>query len=455
MKIKSINPANKKIMKKFRSLNLNHASAEIKKSRSAFLKWKILGVSERASLMRKVSKVLLQSKRELSKIMTNEMGKPIKESVLEIEKCARVCEYYASNATKFLKPESVKTESKKSYVIFEPLGIVLGIMPWNFPFWQFFRFAVAALCAGNVVVLKHSSNVPQSALEIEKVFRQAGFPKNVVKTLIIDSKTATEIIERNFVDAVSVTGSVEAGKKIAEVSGRNLKKIVMELGGNDPFIVLEDADLKFTCETGVKARTINSGQSCIAAKRFIVVKKIAKAFEKLFVEQMEQLKTGNPLDEKNSIGPLARDDLVLNLERQVKNSVKKGAKILYGGYKPHGLKGYYYMPTVISDVRKGMPVYDEETFGPVASIIVVKNEEEAIMEANNTRFGLGASIWSKNLKRAENLATKIEAGNVFINGIVKSDPRLPFGGTKDSGIGRELSGYGIKEFVNIKTIVIN
>lgn len=454
MKIKSINPSNEKVIGEFELLNLNESLREIEKSRNAFLKWRSFGLLKRAALMKKVSKVLLKRKKELSLIITSEMGKPIKDSTSEIEKCAWLCEYYALNSKRFLRDEIVKTEAKKSYVTFEPLGIVFGIMPWNFPFWQVFRFAIAALCAGNVCLIKHSSNVPRTTIEIENVFTEAGFPKNVLKILLVNSETSISIIKKGNIDAISLTGSVETGRKVAEVAGKNLKKIVLELGGNDSFIVLEDADLKFTCESGVNARMINSGQSCIAAKRFIVVKKIAKNFEKLFVEYVKNLKVGDPFDEITNIGPLARKDIVLNLERQVKESVKKGAKILYGGYRPK-LDGYYYMPTVLSNVKKGMPVYEEETFGPVASITVVKNEEEAIRESNNTKFGLGASIWSKDIKKAEKLAKHLDVGNVFINGIVKSDPRLPFGGIKYSGIGRELSHYGIKEFVNIKTIVIN
>lgn len=455
MKIRSINPANKKLLKEYNLLNLNEALREIEKSRNAFFKWKNLSLAKRTSLIKKVARVLRHNKKQLAIKITNEMGKTINSSILEIEKCAALCDYYSVNAKKFLADETVKTENKKSYVTFEPLGVVFGIMPWNYPFWQVFRFAVAALCAGNVVVVKHASNVLGSALEIEKVFRKTGFPESVLKALPIDSKTATKLINKKSIDAVSVTGSVETGKKIAEIAGRNLKKIVLELGGNDPFIVLKDADLKFTCETGVKARMNNTGQSCIAAKRFIVIKEISEKFEKTFIEYVKKLKVGNPLDKKNNIGPLAREDLVLNIERQVKDAVRKGAKILYGGRRPQELKGYYYMPTILSNVKKGMAVYDEETFGPIASIIVVKNEEEAIKIANSTKFGLGASIWTKNTKKAESLAKKIEAGSVFINGLVKSDPRLPFGGIKNSGYGRELSEYGIKEFVNIKTIVIN
>jgi len=433
MKIKSINPANKKLLKEYNLLNLNEALKEIEKSRNAFFKWKNLSLTKRTILIKKVARVLRHNKKQLALKMTNEMGKTINGSILEIEKCAQLCEYYSLNAKKFLADEIVKTETKKSYVTFEPLGIIFGIMPWNYPFWQVFRFAVAALCAGNVVVVKHASNVPGSALEIEKVFRKAGFPESVLKVLIIDSKTAAGLINLRVIDAVSVTGSVETGRKIAEIAGRNLKKIVLELGGNDPFIVLKDADLKFTCEIGVKARMLNAGQSCISAKRFIVVKEISEKFEKIFVEYTKQLKIGDPLDKKNNIGPLAREDLVLNIERQVKDAVKKGAKIIYGGCRPRELKGYYYMPTILSNIKKGMAVYDEETFGPVALIIIVKNEEEAIKIANSTKFGLGASIWTKDLKKAEKLAKKIEAGSVFINGIVKSYSRLPFGGIKDSG----------------------
>ncbi len=449
--MKSINPATQQVIKEFNRLSYEDGIKEIGKSRRAFFEWKTKPIAYRAKLLKKVSSVLKRNKNEYAEIITSEMGKPITESIKEIEKCAWVCEYYAENSKRMLKDETVKTEMKKSYVSFEPLGIILGIMPWNFPFWQVFRFAVPALAAGNACLLKHASNVPICSTTIEEIFNKSGM-KNVFKSLLIDSHTAMELIENGLINGVSLTGSVGAGKKIAELSGKNLKKLVLELGGSDPYIVLKDADLKSCCATAIKARMINSGQSCIAAKRFIVVKEVAKEFEKLFVEQAKLLKVGNPMNENTTIGPLAKLELADALELQIKDAVSKGAKILYGGYR---LKGNFFMPGIITNVEDDMKILTEETFGPIAPIIIVKDEKEAIKVANNTEFGLGASIWTRNLKKAEKLAKEIQTGTVFINGMVRSDPRLPFGGIKNSGFGRELSHYGIKEFVNIKTVVID
>lgn len=453
MKIKSINPATEEVMKEYSLMSKKEIDNKVDMAKEAFIKWKEIAVEKRVKLIKKVAQLLKKNKERYASLITREMGKPIKESRLEIEKCAWLCEYYVKNATKFLKNDIIKTDAKKSYVRFDPLGVILGIMPWNFPFWQVFRFAVPALCAGNCCILKHSSNVPQCALEIEKIFRDAGFMKVVFTTLLCNSRIIEKIINEDKVDGVSLTGSTEAGAKVAEIAGKNIKKVVLELGGSDPFIVLGDADLKFTCERAISARFRNAGQSCIAAKRFIIVKSIVKDFEKKFVESIKVLRVGNPIDEKTDIGPLAREDLVLTIETQVKDAVKKGGKILVGGYKPK-IKGYFYMPTVISNIKNNMAIIKEETFGPVAPIIVVNNEEEAIKTANNSKFGLGASIWSRNIRKTEKLARKIETGNVFINSNVHSDPRLPFGGIKKSGFGRELSHYGIKEFVNTKTVFI-
>lgn len=450
--MKSINPTTQEVLKEFENFSYDYCLKELRNSKRVFNKWKKTSFDTRKRYLKRLESVLLKNKNEYAKIMTLEMGKPITESVKEIEKCAWVCRYFADNLENMLKDEVIKTEMKNSYVTFEPLGVILGIMPWNFPFWQVFRFAIPTIAAGNVCVLKHASNVPWSSSTIELVFRKVGL-QGVFKNLLIDSKIALKLIRSNELNGVSLTGSVEAGREIGELSGKNLKKVVLELGGSDPFIVLKDADLKSCCVTAVKARMVNSGQSCIAAKRFIVVKGIAKEFEELFLETVKSLKIGNPLSEVTSIGPLAKPELVDALERQVKDAVSKGAKVLYGGCRLN-TRGNFFMPTVITNVKEEMEIFKEETFGPVAPIIIVKDEEEAIKIANNTNFGLGASIWTKNLKKGEILAKEIEAGVVFINGLVRSDPRLPFGGVKDSGIGRELSHYGLKEFVNIKTVVI-
>jgi succinate-semialdehyde dehydrogenase/glutarate-semialdehyde dehydrogenase len=381
------------------------------------------------------------------------MGKPIRQSRGEIEKCAWLCDYYAENAAEFLKDEIVDTGAEKSYVTFEPLGVILGIMPWNFPFWQVFRFAVPAMCTGNVCVIKHASNVPRSALEIEKIFLEAGFPENVFNTLLIDSKTAMEIIEEEMVDGVSLTGSIGAGSEIGELAGSLVKPLVLELGGSDPFIVLEDADIERAAQVAVKSRFLNTGQSCIAAKRFIVLEDIAVDFIEAFELEMKELKIGDPMDEETDIGPLAKKEFLDSLERVLKDAKKKGAKpYVYG--EEHD-KGFFFRPTLIPAASTDMKVCNVEVFGPIAPVIMVKDEDETIKVANSTEFGLGAEIWSGNLERAQRLAKKIKCGFVAINGMVKSDPRLPFGGVKKSGIGRELSHYGLKEFVNIKTIVVN
>jgi succinate-semialdehyde dehydrogenase/glutarate-semialdehyde dehydrogenase len=381
------------------------------------------------------------------------MGKPITQAIAEVEKCALVCEYYSDNAEKILKEEIIQTDASQSYVRFDPFGIVLAIMPWNFPFWQIFRFAAPALMAGNVALLKHASNVPMSALAIEEIFMEAGFPQNIFKTLLISSSLIKEIIDNPLIKAVTLTGSESAGKKVAQFCGSKLKKTVLELGGSDPFIVLDDANVDEAVKTAVTARLINNGQSCIAAKRFIVVGKIYHEFEKKFVEAMSKVKIGDPMNKETELGPIAREDLLNELDGQVKKSVEKGAKVLCGG-KRIDRKGFYYEPTILSNLSKGMPAYDEEIFGPVASLIKARDEDDAIRIANDSVFGLGASLWTSNITKAKLLAGKIESGSVFINGMVKSDPRLPFGGIKNSGYGRELSHYGIKEFVNIKTVWI-
>ena len=385
--------------------------------------------------------------------MTLEMGKPISQAEAEAEKCAWVCDYYADNAESILKEEFIQTDASESYVRFDPLGVVLAVMPWNFPFWQVFRFAAPALMAGNVGILKHASNVPMCAEAIENIFLEAGFPEGAFKNLVISSKPVKNIIDNPLVKAATLTGSENAGRNVAERSGKNLKKTVMELGGSDPFIILPDADLEKASSVAVTARMINNGQSCIAAKRFIITEAVYDEFLELFLSKMQAVKMGDPMNPETELGPLARKDLMLELDEQVKQSVEAGAEILTGG-KPVDGKGYFYPPTVLVNIGKGSPAYEQELFGPVASVIKAKDEADAIRIANDTDFGLGASLWTNNIQHAKELAKEIESGSVFINGLVKSDPRLPFGGIKISGYGRELSHYGIKEFVNIKTVWI-
>jgi succinate-semialdehyde dehydrogenase/glutarate-semialdehyde dehydrogenase len=386
--------------------------------------------------------------------MAEEMGKPITQGKAESEKCAWVCDYYAEHAEAFLAPEPVETDASKSYVAFKPLGVVLAVMPWNFPFWQVFRFAAPALMAGNVGVLKHASNVPGCALAIEDIFRQAGLPANVFRTLLIGSKQVAAIIEHPVVRAVTLTGSTPAGQAVAKKAGAVLKKTVLELGGSDPYVILSDADVEAAVGTCVASRLINSGQSCINAKRFVVVASQRERFEHHFVEQMKAVNMGDPLAADTEVGPQARSELRDELHEQVERSIDKGARCLLGGYIPDG-PGAFYPPTVLTDVRKGMPAFDEELFGPVAAIIAVPDDDDAIQVANDSSFGLGAAVFTADVRRGEEIAAdRLEAGCCFVNSFVKSDPRLPFGGIKESGYGRELSHFGIREFVNVKTVYI-
>ncbi len=426
----------------------------LQKSNEEFKKWRKVAFNERKKLMLKAAKILRDNKDSYAKMLTLEMGKIFRDAIAEVEKCAWVCEYYAENAEVFLKPEVVKTEATNSFVVFQPLGVILAVMPWNFPYWQVFRFAAPALMAGNVGILKHASNVPGSALIIEEVFRKAGFPEYAFKTLLIGSKQVAAVIENDVVKAVTLTGSTPAGKAVASKAGEMLKKTVLELGGSDPYIILKDADNEEAVMTCVNSRLINAGQSCIAAKRFIVVEAKKEDFVKGFVEYMGSMKMGDPFDPSINVGPQARHDLRDELHKQVQKSIEMGAELLLGGFIPDG-PGAFYPPTILTNLKKGMPAYDEELFGPVASIIIAKNEEEAISIANDSIFGLGSAVFTKDIARGERIAVEeIEAGSCFINTFVRSDPRLPFGGTKQSGYGRELSHYGIKEFVNIKTIYI-
>ncbi len=453
MAIQTINPATGKTEKIFKEHSSYQVMIMIDAANDAFLEWRKTDFSFRASLMKNAAQILREGKEHYGKILTLEMGKPITQAIAEVEKCALVCEYYSDNAEKILSEEIVQTDASQSYVRFDPIGIVLAVMPWNFPFWQVFRFAAPALMAGNVCMLKHASNVPMSALAIEEIFMEAGFPKNTFKTLLIGSSLIKDVIDHPFVKAVTLTGSEPAGRQVASLCGAKLKKIVLELGGSDPFIILDDANIDEAVKTAVTARLINNGQSCIAAKRFIVVEKVYNEFEKKFVDAMSKVKIGDPTNKETELGPIAREDLLIELETQVNQSVEKGAVVLCGG-KRINREGFFYEPTILANLTKRMPAYDDEIFGPVASLINAKDEDDAIKIANDSSFGLGASLWTLNISKAKELACKIESGSVFINGMVKSDPRLPFGGIKNSGYGRELSHYGIKEFVNIKTVWI-
>ncbi|MHB1688129.1 MAG: NAD-dependent succinate-semialdehyde dehydrogenase [Ignavibacteriaceae bacterium] len=452
--IKSINPATDEEIKSYPVMDEKVIEKIISQSNNDFVRWKETGFSFRSAKMKRAAEILQERKDLLGELMTLEMGKPILQSKSEVEKCAWVCDYFADNAEKFLSDEIINTDASKSFVTFQPLGVVLAVMPWNFPFWQVFRFAAPNLMAGNGGVLKHSSNVTGCALAIEEIFREAGFPENLFRVLVVPSKRIKEIIENKNIQAVTITGSVAAGKSVAGLAGLVLKKTVLELGGSDPYLILEDADLEKASGTCVSSRLLNGGQSCIAAKRFIIVEKVYEEFENLFVNKMKMKKMGNPFDTANDIGPQARIDLRDELHEQVQRSVQLGAKLLLGGYIPE-MKGAYYPPTVLANVKPGMPAYDEELFGPVAALIRVKDEEEGIKTANDSNFGLGAAVFTSDLKRGEIIAKeKINAGSCFVNDFVKSDPRLPFGGIKESGYGRELSAFGIKEFVNIKTVYV-
>lgn len=450
----SINPANNKIIKNYNEMTSEESSKIISLANEAFRSWKETSFAHRKGLMKNAAKVLRENSKEYSVLMTMEMGKPIVQSRAEIEKCASVCNYYAENAEEFLKDEIVKTEASKSFVSYQPLGVILAIMPWNFPFWQVFRFAVPNLMAGNSGILKHASNVSGCALAIEDVFRKAGFPENLFSTVLVSSKNISEIISNKIIRSVTLTGSVSAGKSVASLAGSLIKKTVLELGGSDPYLILEDADLKTAAQSCVNSRLINAGQSCIAAKRFIVVENVYDEFEKLFVDYMSNKKMGDPMNEDNDLGPQASYQLRDELHDQVLRSVELGAEIILGGKIPI-YDGAYYPPTILRNVKPGIPAFDEEVFGPVAALVKAKDEDEAIEFANQSIFGLGAAVFTKDKLKGERIAKeKLNAGCCFVNDFVRSDPRLPFGGIKESGYGRELSPFGIKEFVNIKTVYV-
>ncbi len=452
--LSSINPANNILIKNYDEMTGPESADIISLADKAFKNWKETSFIHRSELMKNAAKVLRENFEEYSVLMTIEMGKPIIQSRTEVEKCARVCDYYADNAEKFLADEIIKTEATKSFVSYQPLGVILAVMPWNFPFWQVFRFAAPNLMAGNAGLLKHASNVSGCALAIEDVFRKAGFPENLFRTLLVKSKNVKDIISNTKVQAVTLTGSVPAGKSVAALAGSLIKKTVLELGGSDPYVVLEDADLHQAAMSCVTSRIINGGQSCIAAKRFIIVESVYDEFEKLYLEIMSKKRMGDPLDENNDLGPQASLQLRNELHDQVLRSIKQGAELILGGTVPE-IDGAYYPPTILSNVKPGMPAFDEELFGPVAALIKAADENDAINLANNSIFGLGASVFTKDIKRGEQIAKeKLNAGCCFVNDFVKSDPRLPFGGIKESGYGRELSPFGIKEFMNIKTVYI-
>ena len=448
--ILSKNPYTGETLQEHREFTSEDINTTLEKAQSAFKKWKKTKFSERAQLMLKASEELKKNKREYAETMSLEMGKPISQAIAEVEKCAWVCEYYAENAEKQLGDQEIETDAEESFVNYEPLGVVLAIMPWNYPFWQVFRFAAPALMAGNVGVLKHASNVMMSANNLQKVFERAGFPEGCFQNILIGSDKVEEVINDERIKAVTLTGSTAAGSAVAAAAGKKIKKTVLELGGSNALVVLEDADLDKSVKTCVQARFQNTGQSCIAGKRLLLHKSIANEFIEKFKKEVEQLKSGDPMNEDTFIGVQAREDLAQDLEKQVQDSVDLGAKIITGGNR----KAAYYEPTILTNVTRDMPMFKEETFGPAIGITIFETEEEAIDLVNDSKFGLGVSVFAKDLKKVKKMIPQFEDGAVFVNELVKSDPRLPFGGTKNSGYGRELSFYGIREFVNIQTVYI-
>lgn len=449
--MKSTNPATGETLREYDELTDEQLQAKLARAVEAFETLRGMPFAERAERMRRAGEILEREKRALGEIMTREMGKPIGSAVGEAEKCAWVCRYYAEHAERFLADETVETNAHRSLIRYQPLGAVLAVMPWNFPFWQVFRFAAPALMAGNVGLLKHASNVPQCALAIEDVFRRAGFEEGAFQTLLIEASRVGALLDDPRVKAATLTGSTPAGSSVAERAGRNIKKTVLELGGSDPFVVMPSADLALAASTAVKARVINNGQSCIAAKRFIVHADVYEEFERRFVEGMEALKVGDPMDPETDIGPLATPKIRDEVAEQVERTLAMGARLLTGGKIP-SRPGSYYLPTALADAPAGSPARDEEIFGPVASLFRVRDVDEAIELANETVFGLGAAAWTEDPAEQERFANELQAGAVFLNGMVASDPRLPFGGIKASGYGRELSAFGIREFVNVKTV---
>jgi succinate-semialdehyde dehydrogenase/glutarate-semialdehyde dehydrogenase len=450
--MKRINPATETVLEEM----ADHSPEEIEKilatASARFDSWKTVSLHQRARLLKEVAVFLRKELATLAGTITREMGKPIVDAEAEIEKCAGCCDFFAENAFQFLAPQTILSDAQHSYVRFDPLGPVLAIMPWNFPFWQVFRFAAPAIVAGNVGILKHAPNVPECALAIERAFMGAGFPPGVFSSILLsDNAAAEKLVAHPAIKAVTLTGSERAGSAVASLAGKSLKKTVMELGGSDPFIVLKDVDVDAVAKFAAQARCINAGQSCIAAKRFIVDQSILEPFQQAMAAAMNAMIVGDPANRGTQIGPLARLDLLENLDRQVQQSLEQGARIVCGGKRAPG-RGFFYRPTLLTNITPGMAAFDEETFGPVGAIISARDPDDALRLANLSSYGLGSSIWTQDTKLAEELAAKIEAGNVFINAMVKSDPHLPFGGIKNSGWGRELSSFGIREFVNIKTV---
>jgi succinate-semialdehyde dehydrogenase/glutarate-semialdehyde dehydrogenase len=453
MSIQSINPATGEVIETFELYNQAQINEALDQAYNAQKSWRKQSMTRRSELLHRVAQHLRGHKADLAQIATLEMGKPITEAEAEIEKCAWNCDYYADNAEKFLSDEHIKSSASESYVSFQPLGVVLALMPWNYPFWQVFRFAAPALMAGNTAVLKHASNVSRAALEIEHIFKESGLPEGVFRTVLVRGSETTPLISDPRIAAVTLTGSEPVGVEVAAASGHALKKHVLELGGSDAYIVLADADLDAAAQTAARARFQNTGQSCIAAKRFIVVEQVADAFEQKFVEAAMKLRVGDPLDHATQVGPVARSDLRDTLDRQVQETVKMGGRVLLGGQPIEG-KGFFYAPTIVTGVTPEMPMFAEETFGPAAAVIRARDTDHAVELANASSFGLGGNLWTRNIEHARELARYLESGAVFINGMTASDPRLPFGGVKRSGYGRELSSFGIREFVNIQTVWI-
>jgi len=451
MEFRTVNPATGEVIRTWRKMAPDEVMQTARLAHAAFPPWRGLSVVERAPYFVKLAAVLRDNLEDWAVLLTTEMGKPISEARAEIEKCAWMTEVYAANAEAWLADEKVAADGREHIVTFQPLGVIFSIMPWNYPFWQALRFAVPGLMAGNTSLLKHASNVTGCAFAIEDAFAQAGFPDNVFRTIVPDYETVTALIASDIVQGVSLTGSTQVGRHIGAEAGRNLKKIVLELGGSDPFIVLDDAEIEFTARGAVTGRMLATGQSCIASKRFIVVEKIAEAFVKRFTCLMRELKVGDPLQETTQVGSMVNEAAIIELEGQLAQSVSLGARVLCGGERLPG-KGWFFPPTVVTNTRCGMRLVDEEVFGPIAPIITVRDEVEAIALANSSEFGLGGSVWTRDLARGARLARQVESGTLFVNSITKSDPRMPFGGVKNSGLGRELSHYGLKEFVNVKGI---
>ncbi len=449
--LKSINPATEEVIAEYPETSPEELDNRLKMAQEAFLVWRETAFSERAKRFRQLAKVLREQQTDLAVLMMREMGKPITQGEGEIEKCAWICDYYANKGESLLAAEEVATDAKQSYVQYDPLGVILAIMPWNFPYWQAFRAAIPAIAAGNGMILKHANNVPGVALRIEELFVQGGFPVGVFSTVLLSRKRIESVIESPMIRGITLTGSERAGQSVAALAGKHIKPTVLELGGSDPFIILADADLAKVVPQAIKARVQNSGQSCIAAKRFLVDRKIAEPFEAAFVKEMQKVQVGDPFLRETQVGPLARNDLRETLHEQVLKSVQAGAKLCCGGRAIEG-KGFYYEPTILADVAPGMAAFDEETFGPVAAIVPFEGPKEAIRLANASHYGLGAGIWTSNRELAMDMVPRIEAGAVFINEIVQSDPRIGFGGIKDSGYGRELGREGLLAFVNKKTV---